>query len=137
MHQGSSVLRRHVSRHRAVEPAVTLSATAAPLWAPSPERIARANLTRFLEQVRAIGDRTESVVDYDALYQWSIRDLELFWTEVWRFCGVISAARDPAVACERVLIGRDRVAPPDPALGPKWFVGSRLNFAERTDSEGK
>jgi acetoacetyl-CoA synthetase len=64
------------------------------------------------------------------LYQWSIRDLELFWTEVWRFCGVISAARDPSVACERVLIGRDRVAPPDPDLGPKWFVGSRLNFAE-------
>ena len=71
-----------------------------------------------------------SVVDYHALYQWSIRDLELFWTEVWRFCGVISAARDRSVACERVLIGRDRVAPPDPELGPKWFVGCRLNFAE-------
>ena len=34
------------------------------------------------------------------------------------------------VACERVLIGRDRVAPPDPELGPRWFVGARLNFAE-------
>lgn len=54
----------------------------------------------------------------------------MFWTEVWRFCGIISAARDPNVACERVLIGRERVAPPDPELGPKWFVGSRLNFAE-------
>jgi acetoacetyl-CoA synthetase len=29
-----------------------------------------------------------------------------------------------------VLIGRDRVAPPDPELGPAWFVGTRLNFAE-------
>ena len=70
------------------------------------------------------------MVDYDSLYQWSIRDLELFWTEVWRFCDVRSAARDDNVACERVLIGRDRVAPPDPEHGPKWFVGARLNFAE-------
>ncbi|MGH9889609.1 MAG: acetoacetate--CoA ligase, partial [bacterium] len=101
-----------------------------PLWAPSPEQISGANLTRFIERVRAIGDRTESVVDFDSLYRWSVRDLELFWTEVWRFCGVVSAARDASVACERVLIGRDRVAPPDPELGPKWFVGSRLNFAE-------
>jgi acetoacetyl-CoA synthetase len=38
--------------------------------------------------------------------------------------------RDPALACERPLVGRDRVAPPDPLLGPRWFVGSRLNFAE-------
>jgi acetoacetyl-CoA synthetase len=80
--------------------------------------------------VRRIGERTASISDYDSLYQWSIRDLELFWTEVWRFCGVVSGARDADVACERVLIGRDRVAPPDDQLGPKWFVGSRLNFAE-------
>ena len=29
-----------------------------------------------------------------------------------------------------MLIGRNRVAPPDPELGPTWFAGSRLNFAE-------
>ena len=29
-----------------------------------------------------------------------------------------------------VLVGRDRMAPPDPVLGPKWFTGARLNFAE-------
>jgi len=54
----------------------------------------------------------------------------LFWSEVRRFCGVVQGPADPGVACERVLIGRDRVAPPDPVLGPTWFVGSRLNFAE-------
>jgi acetoacetyl-CoA synthetase len=101
-----------------------------PVWTPSPEQIARANMTRFMAQVRSIGDRTAGVSSYEALYEWSIRDLELFWTEVRRFCGVVSAKQDPAVACERALIGRDRVAPPDPALGPNWFVGSRLNFAE-------
>jgi acetoacetyl-CoA synthetase len=103
---------------------------AQPLWTPSPEQIARANLTRFIEQVRAIGDYTASVVDFPSLYAWSIRDLELFWMEVWRFCGIIASDNDPSFACDRPLIGRSRMAPPDPELGPRWFVGSRLNFAE-------
>src|SRR5678816_216812 len=104
--------------------------TDAPLWAPTAGQIARANLTRFIEQVRAIGPSGESITDFDTLYQFSIRNLELFWLEVWRFCDVISAANDPSFACDRPLIGRTRVAPPDPELGPNWFVGSRLNFAE-------
>ena len=29
-----------------------------------------------------------------------------------------------------MLVGRDRMAPPDPELGPRWFPGARLNFAE-------
>jgi acetoacetyl-CoA synthetase len=104
--------------------------TEEPLWTPSPAQIARANLNRFIEQVRAIGEPTAAVHDFDSLYAWSVRDLELFWMEVWRFCGIVSAERDTSFACERPLIGRNRVAPPDPELGPKWFLGARLNFAE-------
>ena len=103
---------------------------AEPVWTPSAEQVARANLTRFIAEVRALGERTAGITDFDALHEWSIRDLELFWNEVRRFCGVITGPSDPAVACERVLIGRDRMAPPDPELGPKWFAGTRLNFAE-------
>ncbi|MFI5228361.1 MAG: acetoacetate--CoA ligase [Gemmatimonadales bacterium] len=101
----------------------------APIWTPSASQVERANLTRFIEQVRALGERNLEVTDFDSLYRWSVSDLELFWSEVWRFCGVVSAARD-GVAYECVLVGRDRVAPPDPVLGPNWFIGSRLNFAE-------
>ncbi len=100
------------------------------MWAPSAAQVERANLTRFIAQVHALGERTTTVTDSQSLYDWSVRDLELFWSEVWRFCGVVSAARNPAVAFQRVLVGRERVAPPDPVLGPKWFVGARLNFAE-------
>ncbi|HEX4682604.1 MAG TPA: acetoacetate--CoA ligase [Gemmatimonadaceae bacterium] len=100
------------------------------LWEPTAEQIKRANLTRFIARVRALGERTAHIADYDALYDWSVRDLELFWSEVRRFCGVVTGPSDPAIACERVLIGRSRMAPPDPDLGPRWFVGSRLNFAE-------
>ena len=136
LREGTSLLRRHVACDCAVETAVTATsrridlAEATPLWAPSSDRIERANLTRFIEQVRTLGDVTAHITDFASLYEWSIRDLELFWSEVRRFCGVVSGPQDPSVACERVLIGRSRVAPPDPELGPKWFVGSRLNFAE-------
>jgi acetoacetyl-CoA synthetase len=101
-----------------------------PLWTPTPEQIARANLTRFIARVRTLDEGAAAIDDFDSLYEWSIRNLELFWSEVRRFGGILTGAQDPAVACERVLIGRDRVAPPDPELGPKWFVGTRLNFAE-------
>lgn len=103
-----------------------------PIWKPSPERIARANLTRFIAQVRDLGEdgRAASVHDFESLYEWSIRNVELFWLEVRRFSGIVAGPPDPDIACERVLVGRDRVAPPDPVLGPNWFVGTRLNFAE-------
>ena len=101
-----------------------------PLWTPRPQDVARANLTRFTAQVRALGDRTAGIHDFDSLYDWSIRDLESFWAEVWRFGGIVTEGNDLHAPGKPVLIGRDRVAPPDSALGPKWFVGSRLNFAE-------
>jgi len=100
-----------------------------PLWTPSVDDIRRANLTRFIEQVRASGPSTRGITDYDALYDWSVRDLEQFWSHVWRFCGVRASTGAPDPDHNTVLIGRDRVAPPDPQLGPRWFPGARLNFA--------
>jgi acetoacetyl-CoA synthetase len=93
-----------------------------PLWEPTPEQIRAANLTRFM---RGVGHSS-----YDALHDWSVTELEQFWSAVWRFCGVVSDDRAGGEPWDRVLIGRDRVAPPDPELGPRWFVGARLNFAE-------
>jgi acetoacetyl-CoA synthetase len=104
--------------------------TAQPLWAPTPADLERANLTRFIAQVRALGGGTESVRDFQSLYDWSIANPELFWSQVRRFSGIVAGPPDPAIACERVLVGRNRVAPPDPQLGPLWFVGTTLNFAE-------
>src|SRR5262245_26292679 len=87
-----------------------------PLWTPTPADLERANLTRFIAQVRALGDGTESIVDFPTLYDWSIKNPELFWSEVRRFSGIVAGPPDPSIACERVLVGRNRVAPPDPQL---------------------
>jgi acetoacetyl-CoA synthetase len=86
-------------------------AAAAPpvLWTPSPERIARATITRFAEHVGRPGP-------YQELWRWSVEDLEGFWAAIWDFFGVEGGYR-------RVLGSR---AMP----GAEWFPGARLSFAE-------
>jgi acetoacetyl-CoA synthetase len=85
-------------------------------------------MTKFIEFVRARG--ATGVHDYDSLYNWSITRLDEFWPAVWDFCGIVADRRPDGSAWERVIVGGDRVAPPDPELGPRWFDGARLNFAE-------
>jgi acetoacetyl-CoA synthetase len=90
-----------------------------PLWTPSPDRIARSALVRFMDTVSVRGD-------YDAIYAWSINQPAEFWRALWSFGGVVGD-RDPAAP---VVEGIERMLPPDPVLGPRWFPGARLNFAE-------
>src|SRR5829696_4092509 len=67
---------------------------------------------------------------YPALWTWSVERPDQFWAAVWEFCGVIAEERQGRTPWDDVVVGLDRMAPPDPALGPRWFVGARLNFAE-------
>jgi acetoacetyl-CoA synthetase len=82
-----------------------------PIWTPSPERVAAANLTRFLQRT--------GHSDFASLYQWSVEKREEFWPAVWEFCGVVSSR-----GWQTVLIDGDKMP------GARWFQGSRLNFAE-------
>lgn len=107
----------------------------APLWCPSPERVALTNVLRFARQVQAdegvacVGD--DGALDYPALHRWSVEHPELFWPAVWRFGGVVAEGRgEGREVWDEVVVGADRMAPPDPVLGPRWFTGARLNFAE-------
>jgi len=88
-----------------------------PLWTPSPERIERANLSRF---IRFVGNDVDAMVtNYVELYEFSIRHPERFWTAVWDFCGIrASGEREP------VLVDGDRMP------GARWFPNVRLNFAQ-------
>ncbi len=96
---------------------------AGPLWAPAPERAARAHLARFTARYRP-------GASYDELWRWSVEHREAFWPAVWEWCGVVAEERPGRPPWDAVLEGGDRMAPPDPALGPRWFRGARLNFAE-------
>ena len=91
--------------------------TVSPLWTPSPDRVAAAQLTAF---ARRVADRHGlELPDYEALYRWSIADKEAFWTELWDFCGVIAETRG-----DRVLVDADKMP------GARFFPDARLNFAE-------
>jgi acetoacetyl-CoA synthetase len=97
-----------------------------PLWAPSDERVSRSVLKHFMERY--------GLATYDAAHAWSVRERGAFWRAVWEFGGVVGEG-STAVAG----VGLDRMAPPDPVVGPRWFPDVRLNFAEnllRRDDEG-
>jgi acetoacetyl-CoA synthetase len=99
-----------------------------PLWTPSPERIGQANLTRFIDWLRRRG--IVDAADFAGLYGWSVAEPDDFWPSVWEFCGVVAGRRPDGSLWESVVTGLDRMAPPDTILGPRWFDGARLNFAE-------
>lgn len=111
------------------------------LWSPSPERVARTQMVAFARRVQTLTGsrylRADGTLDYEALWRWSVDRPEEFWPEVWRFGGVIAdplapidaggVGRDP---WRQAVVGLERMAPPDAELGPRWFSGARLNFAE-------
>lgn len=99
------------------QPGTTSATQFQPLWRPSPERIANANITRFAQGIHA--RYGVAVDDYEALWQWSVAHRGDFWEAVWDFCGVKASTRG-----SRTLIDGDRMP------GAKWFPDARLNFAE-------
>ncbi|WP_193366995.1 acetoacetate--CoA ligase [Pelagibius marinus] len=88
-----------------------------PLWQPSDARVAEANLTAFMAWLKQ--DQGLDFTGYDDLYEWSVGDLEGFWSAVWDFCGVIA---DP----ERGPVVTDA----DKMPGAAFFPEARINFAE-------
>ena len=85
------------------------------VWTPSEESVADSAITAFaswLHRARGI-----EVADYDALWEWSVRDVDGFWRALWDFF----ALGDP-VAPGRALA--DEAMP-----GATWFPDSRVNVA--------
>ncbi|KAJ3321193.1 hypothetical protein HDV06_004536 [Boothiomyces sp. JEL0866] len=58
--------------------------------------------------------------NYDELYKFSIDNISSFWESVWEFCKIKSSKSFDSVIDESTSI--DTI--------PKWFGGSRLNYAE-------
>lgn len=88
-----------------------------PLWTPSEQQIARANMTGFLAHIRR--EYAPHVRNYAGLYQWSVDHPEVFWPAVWAFCGIKASK-----TWDAVLRNGDKMP------GAEWFPGARLNFAE-------
>jgi acetoacetyl-CoA synthetase len=87
----------------------------APLWSPSPERVAGANITQFRRYLRQKG--IVDAADYAALFDWTVRDPERFWSEAWEYFGIVG---------ERGARIADR--PFDMRPGAHYFPDAALNF---------
>jgi acetoacetyl-CoA synthetase len=95
------------------------------LWTPPADVRETTEIGRYLNWLR--DERGRNLADYDALWRWSIEDLEGFWGSIWDFFGV--RAHEPY---ERVLGAREMP-------GAEWFPDARLNYAEHalgTDEDG-
>ncbi|HEY6632437.1 MAG TPA: acetoacetate--CoA ligase [Rhizobiaceae bacterium] len=88
----------------------------APLWTPTPDRIAAAPITAFMvEASRRTGTAFPS---YAELHRWSVDRRGEFWSLLWDFCGVVGDKG------QRLLVDGDRMP------GASFFPDARLNFAE-------
>lgn len=91
--------------------------TAPVLWAPSEERRAASTMAAF---ERWLADhRGLRFDDYNAMWRWSVEDLEGFWTAIWDFFDVQASTRP-----EKLLVKRQMP-------GAEWGTGARLNYADQ------
>lgn len=86
------------------------------LWTPSAARIEDANVTRFAKWLAS--ERGLQLDTYDAIWRWSVENLEEFWQALWDYFGIHSSAPHTRVLGKRTMPGAE------------WFPGARLNYAE-------
>ncbi len=88
------------------------------LWQPSDAVVQRALLTRYRAWLAE--HRDLRFADYEALWRWSVADLDGFWSSIVDFFGISFGAEPSAVLGNRVMPGAE------------WFPGATVNYAEHT-----
>ncbi|GAB3764419.1 acetoacetate--CoA ligase [Ramlibacter monticola] len=78
----------------------------------------------YVPQIRRYQDwlRTErglAFENYQALWEWSVRDLEGFWQSIWDYLGLESPTPHAGVLVEEKM------------PGARWFEGARVNYARQ------
>ncbi len=101
-----------------------------PLWSPTRAQSDSSEMSRFIAWLAHKGTLPSSLISSHALWQWSVQQPEAFWEAWWQFANVQADTRDDGTQYDMVLRGAERMAPPTAELGPQWFPGARLNFAE-------
>ena len=92
------------------------------LWRPDPDVVARSRIAAFRSWLAA--NRGVELADYDALWRWSVADLEGFWGALAEFAGARFHAPPRAVLTDITM------------PGARWFPGATLNYAEHALAPG-
>lgn len=86
------------------------------LWEPSEKWRKQANVTQYMKWLT---DRKGlEFQNYNDLRQWSVEELEDFWTSLWEYFDIQSSTPYKKVLSDHNM------------PGAKWFQGSKLNYAE-------
>ncbi|MDH5939199.1 acetoacetate--CoA ligase [Vibrio splendidus] len=103
-----------------------------PIWQPSDQRIAHANVTRFMDSLDQQGVLERELKNYAELHQWSVEHPELFWQNVWQFCGMVGSQDCINKAQgERIKTqGESRWQQPKSNRDAVWFPNAQVNYAE-------
>jgi acetoacetyl-CoA synthetase len=86
------------------------------LWQPDPDVVARSHIAAFREWLAS--HRGVQLADYQALWRWSVTDLEGFWGALAEFAGARFHAPPRGVLTDASM------------PGARWFPGATLNYAE-------
>jgi acetoacetyl-CoA synthetase len=105
---------------------VTATGTVLPegecLWTPPDDVLTTTRLGQFMSWLAET--RALEFDDYDALWRWSVDDLDGFWSAIWDYFGIVAHAEPEAVLASRAMPGAE------------WFPGARLNYAEHALRHG-
>ncbi|MBM7081109.1 acetoacetate--CoA ligase [Micromonospora humidisoli] len=86
------------------------------LWTPPADVRERSRIGGYLRWLRE--HRGLDFADYDALWQWSVTDLDAFWRSIWDHFEVVSHTPPTATLGDATM------------PGARWFPGAMLNYAE-------
>lgn len=93
------------------------------LWSPTADRIDRSALREYLNWLEVREGRP--FPDHDALWAWSVEDLDRFWSSIADYYKVEFSTPWTTV----------RTA--DPMPHARWFSGARLNWAQHALRQGR
>ena len=86
------------------------------LWTPSPDRYEASTMAAF---ERFVGEKLGlTFEDYNAMWRWSVDDLEAFWNAIWDFFDIRASVRPEKLMVKRQLPGME------------WGTGGKINFAD-------
>jgi acetoacetyl-CoA synthetase len=88
-----------------------------PAWQPSAATISAAKITAFTTWLAV--ERGRQFADYEALWRWSVDDLDGFWGAVWDYFQI------PAATPRGTVLAEARMP------GAQWFPGVTLNYVDQ------
>jgi len=87
------------------------------LWEPNKEVIENSNIKKFIDYINE--KEKLDIKDYFSLYEWSVNNIEKFWSLFWDFSGIIYSEKFTDVVDDL-----------NKFPGARWFLNAKLNYAE-------